>query len=574
MKIKLSLSYIKFIVLILGILCISNTDINAQGKDKLKNWHHLDYNKDKIHGVSTYQAYDFLKKKKSVPVVVAIIDSGVDIEHPALNNVIWVNKNEIPNNVDSDNNGYIDDINGWNFIGGKDGLNVLYDNLEITRDYRQLKTIFGSIEPTDSTRLDPRYKEYLNIKSEYDKVLLDAQSKYFTFTNIFQGIKLLNKLLQGSLNKESILINDITQENLNNTIIASNKDILSNLLLFKELLIKDNYSSLNEFISELQEAIDAYDSKIKFGLNLDFNPRCGVCDNYNDKYEAFYGNNNVIGPDPRHGTHVAGIIVAQDSTTTIQGIAKNVQLMVIRVVPDGDERDKDVANGIIYAVNNGAKVINMSFGKIYSSDKNVVDKAIKYAEKHDVVMVHAAGNDSKNLDNPNNRHYPTAIYLDKNKCTTWLEVGASSWKDNQNIIAPFSNYGSKVVDVLAPGLDIYSSMPNNKYKFNSGTSMAAPVVAGIAAVVRSYYPKLKAKQVVDIIKKSSITLKVDNIIAPANDGIQDESNANMNKSSINKVNTVTFKELSRYGIVNLYNAVELADKNSKRGFFRRLFSRD
>jgi len=239
-------------------------------------------------------------------------------------------------------------------------------------------------------------------------------------------------------------------------------------------------------------------------LNIAFDSRFLVGDNYENSAEKYYGNNDVFGPFARHGTHVAGIVGAiRNNNLGINGIANDVKIMMVRIVPNGDERDKDVANGIKYAVDNGAKVINMSFGKSYSKDKSAVDEAVKYAMSKDVLLIHAAGNDGKDLDNTGNIFVPNKYYADKNGVAdAWITVGASGWKDDMTLIAPFSNYGKTQVDVFAPGMQIYSTTPGSKYETLSGTSMAAPVVTGLAALIREYYPKLTAIQVKNIIMQS------------------------------------------------------------------------
>ena len=145
-------------------------------------------------------------------------------------------------------------------------------------------------------------------------------------------------------------------------------------------------------------------NKLDYAYNPDYDSRkLIVKDNYADSNERFYGNNDVEGPDALHGTHVAGIVGAVvGNEIGSDGIARNVKLMSVRAVPDGDERDKDVANAIRYAVDNGATIINMSFGKGYSWDKKAVDEAVKYAAKHDVLLVHAAGNSGQNNDKTDN----------------------------------------------------------------------------------------------------------------------------------------------------------------------------
>ncbi|HCR54092.1 MAG TPA: peptidase S8, partial [Cytophagales bacterium] len=301
-------------------------------------------------------------------------------------------------------------------------------------------------------------------------------------------------------------------------------------------------NSLEEFLSELKETSDHFGQIVNYSYNENFDPRSIVGDNYNDPYEKGYGNNDVKGPDPMHGTHVAGIIAAnRKNNLGINGVADNVKIMSVRAVPNGDERDKDVANAILYAVDNGAQIINMSFGKSISPEKEVVDKAVKYAEQKGVLLIHAAGNDSENIDLEKN--YPSRYYADGTEAKNWIEVGASSWGADSDFVGSFSNYGKKAVDLFAPGVQIYSTLPGNNYKKMDGTSAASPVTAGVAAVIMSYYPEFSATEVKEIIRNS--TRKFDNLKI----------------ESVGSKGGIEFNQMSSSGgLINLYQAILLAQE--------------
>jgi subtilisin family serine protease len=243
-----------------------------------------------------------------------------------------------------------------------------------------------------------------------------------------------------------------------------------------------------------------------------------------------------------HGTHVSGIIAgARNNGIGIDGIADNVRIMMVRAVPDGDEHDKDIALAIRYAVDNGAKVINMSFGKSFSPQKQWVDEAVRYAESKGVLMVHAAGNDGANIDTAYN--FPTPVFKsDGNIATNWITVGASGDPKNGGLVASFSNYGKKNVDVFAPGVNIYSSVPTgNAYANESGTSMASPVTAGVAAFLLEYYPTLTAQQLKYIIEKSSVVTNVP-VTIPGTD----------QKAKLSDISKTG-------GLINVYEAAKLAE---------------
>ena len=305
--------------------------------------------------------------------------------------------------------------------------------------------------------------------------------------------------------------------------------------ILKEMDFKSFYEN------QILEGIKYYNNQINYNYNVDYDPRSIVGDDPNNSNERFYGNNDIKGPDALHGSHVAGIIGADRSNILgIKGVADNVLIMGVRNTPNGDERDKDVANAIRYATDNGAKVINMSFGKAYSWDKAIVDEAVKYAVSKDVLLVQAAGNDNKDIDiEPS---FPSRKYLNGEMASSYLTVGASGFVDDETLKASFSNFGKTTVDVFAPGVNINSTTPENAYKLENGTSMAAPVVAGLAALIRSYYPKLTAVKVKEIILKSVVKI-----------------NHNVNYLKGTEQVSVPFAEICvTGGIVNAYNALKLA----------------
>ena len=492
------------------ILCLGFQTGFSQTKAP-ENWFNLDKGEDNVQGVSTEKAYKgVLKDKESQTVIVAVIDSGIDTEHEDLRDVMWVNSDEIPNNgKDDDNNGYIDDIHGWNFIGGKNG-NVNKDTYEVTRLYGKYKKKFENVnESSLKGKAKKEYAKYKEYKEEVEAEIKDSEAQLSqmesTVTLVNGALDELEKTLDGKA---------VTQENVDAIEVGENQNLaVAKRIVGRVFADGEKVESIDalraDFKEQIQGGIDYYSGKIEYAYNPDFNPRTIVGDNYSNPYEKGYGNNEYEGPDAFHGTHVAGIIGAvRDNGVGINGVANNVRIMTLRAVPDGDERDKDVANAIIYAVDNGARIINMSFGKGHSWNKKAVDKAVKYAKKKDVLLVHAAGNSSLNTDNEKN--FPTDYYFKNNgkpkkkPTPNWLEVGALSWKSGEDAPATFSNYGKKHIDIFAPGVAIYSTTPDNKYRNANGTSMASPVVAGVAAVLMSYFPDLTAVQIKEVIMSSAV----------------------------------------------------------------------
>jgi len=506
-----------------------------------QNWFVLDPASDKVQGLSVDKAYELVKGKPSKKVTVAVIDSGVDIDHEDLQGKIWINEDEIEGNgIDDDKNGYVDDRYGWNFIGGKNG-NVEQDTYELTRIYVDLKEKYNGVEEGDVKRKNKEeYAYWLEVKEEFEKTYNKAHQQYEFYSSLKNNLVRFNTLLKAYFGVDTLTMNNLRSLQTEDSVLNVARNIVG--LVFQNAGEDADFEAIAE---ELGEAVEYFGNQVNYAYNLEFDPRNIIGDDYSNPYEKGYGNTDVKGHDPSHGTHVAGIIAANRSNELgIQGIADNVEIMVIRAVPDGDERDKDVANAILYAVENGADIINMSFGKSYSPQKEAVDKAVKYAKSKGVLLIHAAGNSSKNIDKRNN--FPSKKLDEGKEATNWLEIGASSWGDDENFVGSFSNYGKETVDVFAPGVEIYSTTPDNTYKAFDGTSMAAPSTAGVAALVMSYYPELTAFQVRDILRKSS--RKFDNltVIRPGDSGIE-----------------VDFSELSiTGGLINAYEALKMAESMS------------
>lgn len=518
-------------ILILGLLALGN----AGAQPTNPGWHLQDPEKNLIQGISAEKAYERLQGRPSTTVVVAIIDSGIDIDHEDLKGVLWTNPREVAGNgIDDDKNGYIDDIHGWNFIGGKAG-EVNEDTYELTREFMRLDKQFAAIpENKVPGKKRKEYERYRALKDKFTRLRDENRDEYEYYKKLSRNLNLSLDTLRATLKTERI-----TSETIDT--FHSTTPTLSFAKGFARLLLSnaDPGTELSKIKKDLDEAVEHYRVIVEYGYNTDFDSRALVGDNYADVRERYYGNNNVEGPEPSHGTHVAGIVAADRTNGLgVNGIADNVRIMSVRAVPNGDERDKDVANAIRYAVDNGARIINMSFGKSISPDKAVVDEAVGYAEKKGVLLIHGSGNEKK--DNDQEGNFPTANYANGKQAKNWLEVGATASGTGKDFVADFSNYGKKSVDVFAPGVDIYSTVPNNGYEEKSGTSMAAPVVTGIAALLWSYFPELTAPQVADIIKAS--TRKFDRLTVNKPGGGETEFSALSNTG----------------GLVNAYTAVSLA----------------
>jgi subtilisin family serine protease len=529
---------------IAGHASVAQQEKTIKTADVPKGWHLLDKTKDGYYGISINKAYDYIKTRnlKGKTVVVAIIDSGIDTLHEDLKEVLWTNPKEIPGNgIDEDGNGYIDDIHGWNFIGGKDGRNVKQDSYEGARVYHMFKDKFGG-KTIDTATLSPedrdQYKMWLKAKKKIEGEGNDETVDLVMLKRALTSAQKSDSILRKALNKETYTGADVDTFNAVSTAEKSAKGSL--LYLFKANQMMETTNK--EFLDGFEEFVGGEERKAEAKDKAPQNYRGDITkDNEEDINDKYYGNSDVMASTPFHGTHVAGIIGAvRNNGKGVDGVADNVRIMMIRAVPDGDEHDKDIALAIRYAVDNGAKVVNMSFGKDFSPQKKWVDEAVKYAESKGVLLVHAAGNDAKNIDSADN--FPNAYLKGSNaKVSNWITVGASGDPKAGGFTASFSNYGKKQVDVFAPGVKIYSSIPGgNTYGNAQGTSMACPVVAGTAAFLLEYFPYLTPQQIKYCLMKSA-QMPVDKVRKPGTDDM------------------VPLSELSESGgVINAYEAAKIA----------------
>ena len=497
-----------------------------------QNWHLLDASGGML-GVGVERAYRELLagREPRRTVVVAILDSGVDTAHTDLRANLWHNEDEVPGNGrDDDNNGYIDDVRGWNFIGGANGRNVDQDTYEVTR-------LQVACTRNDSTGIAGRVsltpELCARVREEFQERRAEAEQLLQQVLQIDAGLSQVLPVLRQAVGGDSLTPERVRAISTLRQEVRAARDFYLQLAAagITPELVEDYKKQLR--------------TQLEFNLNTNFDPRDIVGDDYSNPNERRYGNNDVTGPDATHGTHVAGIIAAvRGNGEGMDGIAPAVRIMSVRTVPDGDERDKDVANAIRYAADNGAHIINMSFGKSFSPQKSVVDEAVRYAESKGVLLVHAAGNDGEDVgEKPS---FPTPLFTGGGRSPAWIEVGASSWKGLDSLAAEFSNYGRAQVDLFAPGVDIYSTIPDGEYERNSGTSMASPVAAGVAALVMAYYPTLTPAQVRQVLMESVTDRSSQQVRRPGDAG-----------------GSVAFGALSATGgIVNAFEALRRAEQIS------------
>ncbi len=505
----------------------SNTSprVSELSDSQAKRWSHLDLAKDTIPGMSVDRTYEeLLKKRKGKPIVVAVVDSGIDLDHEDIKDILWVNKGETPGDgIDNDGNGYIDDVHGYNFLGES-----YHEQMEMARIIR-LKLGDEALQAAAKEALDAELPE--------------AKEALPQLEQIEQFVGMAHRNIQKELGKEYYSLADLEKFQPKSPQQEQQVGLLKQVIGMGQ--------DVPTALKDLNDGITYYKGQLEYHLNVDFNGRTPVGDDpYNfDDQNYGNGNPNIRDKEESHGTHVAGIIAAtRGNKKGVDGVAKNVSIMSVRTVPDGDEYDKDVALAIRYAVDNGAKVINASFGKAFSPNAEWVYEALEYAASKDVLFVQAAGNDGLNLDDPENKNFPNDSKLQNTPefVDNLITVGALTSSFDNGLIASFSNYGKENVDIFAPGDEIYSTMPDDSYEFQGGTSMAAPAVAGMAALIRSYYPQLTAVQVKQIIMQSGIAPQI-----KVNVGGEEGEEKSLS-------------EISKTGkIANLYNAIILADQVSK-----------
>lgn len=515
----------------------NSTAVNVPAKfgtmseEDIRKWPQADLMTDSIPGMSIDKAYQFIANKKGTTIIVGILDTGVDIDHEDLKDNLWVNLNEIADNgIDDDKNGFTDDIHGWNFLGGLGEHTP--QQLEITRIYKRLHAKYkDALKEQIKDEEKEEYTYYQTIKIDFEKRLSKEQENYDYYLKLRKTLKEGDEAAQKKFQKSDYTIADL------NTLPEEEQNPFLMRIVSSGANVNETQIHINEGVDHFADRVSIYDITVENRITGD--------DGYDIK-DVPYGDPIVIGSldEEFHGTHVSGSVLAsRNNGIGMNGVAINAKLMAVRVLSNGDEFDKDVALAIRYAVDNGAKVINMSFGKSYSPNADWVYDAIKYAETKDVLLVHGSGNDHKNLDTADLVYPNDATDKINEFSNNLINVGAITRHYDENLVADYSNYGKLNVDVFAPGSEIYSTVTKNEYKSIQGTSMASPQVAGVAALIRSYYPELSASQVKHIIMNSGN--KVDfQVLLPGGDGKK-----------------VLFSDLSVSGrFLNAYEALKMADK--------------
>lgn len=503
-----------------------------------RNWHTMDLKTDGYFGISLNKAYQALQGKKSKTVVVATIDSGIDTLQKDLQSILWVNPKEIPGNgKDDDHNGYVDDIHGWNFLGGPGGKCDYNETTEEVREYNRLKGQYEGV-PAATARQKKGYAYWLKVKAVHDSTLNKSSAELKQLSGVMNVLMVTSGYIKNALHlpaNGSFTVADLSKLTSANDTVTQSKGVWT--MLFQE---EGSTATNVKVLNDLSE----YLTKINNDVNPDLEARHRIVgDDPNVQDGKPYGSPLLKFEDASHGTGVAGLIGAiHGNSYGIDGVADNVRIMAIKAVPNGDEYDKDIANAIRYAVDNGAKVVNMSFGKKISPHKDWVDAAFKYAAAHDVLLIQAAGNDNQDVDAK--PEYPNDMFEDGSAkdAPNVISVGASAARLDDSLAGSFSNYGKRNVDVFAPGVKVTSVDKDAEFNTADGTSFASPITVGVAALLLEYYPDLSARQLKQIILQSAKPLTGRMVLKPGS-----------------KTEKVDFSTLSKSGgIVNAYEAVQIA----------------
>jgi cell wall-associated protease len=505
--------------------------------DPPKNWHTMDLSTDGFFGISLNQAYIFVKGKKSKTVLVATIDSGIDTAQKDLQGILWVNPKEKPNNgIDDDHDGYVDDVHGWDFLGGKNGKVDYTETTEEIREYAKLQGKYAGLTSAPVGD-DKGYNYWLEVKATHDSTVKKSSAELKELKPEMNALMISNGYVKNALKLGA----DATFNIIDLAKIQSSNDTVNQSKYIWNLVLTQEGSDATN--AKVLKDLSEYLEKLSNDVNPDLNSRKEIIGDNPDVMDGKpYGNNILKNPDASHGTGVAGLIGAKRGNGYgIDGVADNVRIMSIKAVPNGDEYDKDIANAIRFAVDHGAKVVNMSFGKKISPHKQWVDDAIKYAAAKDVLLVQASGNDNQNVDDK--PEFPNDNFLDGTTSDNLISVDASAWKKDTVLAASFTNYGIKNTDIFAPGVKVTSIDEDSEFNTADGTSFASPITAGVAALILEYYPKLTAAQVKEAILASATPLKGLMVFKPGTHDLVD------------------FTTLSKTGgVVNAYKALEYASK--------------
>mgnify|MGYP000162688740 FL=1 len=540
---------------------------STQKKQSDLDWYNCSFDKDGVYGCEVNKAYDFLKDRKiKKRPIVALIGTGIDVEHEDIKQAIWVNPKEKADGKDNDKNGLVDDINGWNFLGGKDGQVMEATMREGDREFLRLKD---------------KYADYIFDGKNYNKVIDGKLTKVADPENIEEYNYYRNQVLPESpmagtysgwqltdvlkayadkfdqMMKERFPGKELTEADFSICYDPkAPRDSLSEVSfmmcamgfgVYKTDKWETVYSGIKSG-AQIEQAKAEYERKVgQFGAD---GRKDIIGDNYLDINDNKYGNNVLLTADAAIGTMEAGIIVAKrENGLGGNGIMDQAEIMTLRVAANGEPYLKDIALAIRYAVDHQADIIMLPVqNTLYPEDqKKWISEALEYAESKGVFCVTPAWEGAQDL--AVETYYPNRWMTGKKELTNLMVVCSSDKNGNPSMN---SNYGAKEVDLYAPGMEIYSTYTGDTYQSGTGLGLAAATTVGVAALIKAYYPHLTGTQIRNILLET-VTSRKD---AEVEKGIVVDGKPTQD--------LFLFGDLCLSGgIINAYQAVVAADKLAK-----------
>lgn len=566
----------QYVLALVFLLCTGQLHaqfIKNSKKETLNNWQNLSPEKDGIYGADVNGAYDFLKGKKSKKkVTVALIGTGIDVEHEDLQGSLWINPKEKPNGRDDNKNGKIDDINGWNYLGNAQGEVLEKARTFADREYLRLKDKYSRIQHYGDKYVvvSDDEKELLEVappenKPEFDYFnrVVRKESAIGSKYSSIELMKVSRIYANGLTDKLKAKFPDkehFSYQDFGSMIDRNDTDTLRMLgmtMISVAFMIQPQatWDKVLDYLNNFQPPLLLKDYQKIEQMN-NFDDRTLIGDDPYKITDTKYGNNILLAENSGEGTSYAGIIGAKRSNDMgLDGIADNVQIMTLRTTPsEGEAYPKDVALAIRYAVDNGADIIQMYASASitpFGEQGDWINDALMYAESKGVLIVQPVA--SKSIDMDKYPYYPRKEITPAKKLSNMITVAAS---DKKGSPVPDSNFGIKSLDLYAPGKDIYSCYTGNTYREESGSEVAASTVTGVAALIKSYYPDLTAMQIRDII--------INNVTDRSGEEVEKQS-LNMDQGNAKMIKDLfLFEDLcASSGILNAAKAVEAASKLSK-----------
>lgn len=561
---------------LLLLVCIGMANVNAQlikqdnqarKKQSDLDWYNCSFGEDGVYGAEVNKAYEFLKGKKvKKRPVVALIGTGLDVEHEDLKQAIWVNPGEQADGKDRDKNGFIDDINGWNFLGGKNGQVMERLIQEGDREFLRLKDKYADyitsngefFKIIDGKRVKVSAPENLSEYSYYKNVVMPESQ----LARIYGGWNMAYVIAEyGQKFKEDLRAKfpgqRITLQEFQtcydpNAPQDTLSDVTFTLIATAFQLYKtDDLDFVYKTFVEtgVARGKESYEEALKaYGYD---GRKDIVGDDYLNINDNKYGNNVLLTSDAGLGTMQGGIIGGKRGNGLgNDGIMDEAEIMALRVTASGGEPYiKDMVLAIRYAADHGVDIIVLPQQNTLYPDgqKEWMIEALRYAESKGILVIVPAWELSQDL--AKQTFYPNRRMTGDKELTNLMVISSSDKEGNPSLNA---NYGAKELDLFAPGINIYSAYTGDTYQIGSGVGLASASVAGVAALIKAYYPHLTGSQIRDILLESVTSRK----------GVEVEKGIEVDGKQTQDL--FLFDDLCLSGgILNAYQAIMAADKLGK-----------